>query len=125
VAREMLGAGNPPTAVVVANDMMALGLMKEFHERGLHVPEDISIVGFDDIAFAELSNPQLTTVCLPRVELGRKAVEALMTTIEHPESRGVETTISTYLILRDSTAPPREFAGRSANGHETTHESAG
>jgi DNA-binding LacI/PurR family transcriptional regulator len=119
VAREMLAAGNPPTAVVVANDMMALGLMKEFHERGLHVPEDISIVGFDDIAFAELSNPQLTTVCLPRVELGRKAVEALMATIEHPESRGVEITVSTYLILRDSTAPPRE----SAPGSEAARES--
>jgi LacI family transcriptional regulator len=124
VAREMLALGNLPTAVVVANDMMALGLMKEFHERGLHVPDDISIVGFDDIAFAELSNPPLTTVCLPRVELGRKAVEALMATIEHPESRGVEINVSTYLILRDSTAPPKEFAQRNQVSQEINHNSA-
>lgn len=107
VAREMLAAGRLPTAVVVANDMMALGVMQEFHERGLHIPDSISIIGFDDIAFAGLSNPPLTTVCLPRVELGRKAVEALMATIEHPDGQGVEINVSTYLVLRDSTAPPR------------------
>jgi LacI family transcriptional regulator len=124
-AREMLGAGTLPTAVVVANDMMALGLMKEFHERGLHVPDDISIVGFDDIAFAELSNPPLTTVCLPRVELGRKAVEALMATIEHPESRGVEINVATYLILRDSTAPPKERRQPRDISHIARHSSDG
>ena len=108
VAREILSAGHLPTAIVVANDMMALGVLQELHARGLHVPDDISIVGFDDIAFAELSNPPLTTVCLPRVELGRKAVEALMATIEHPDRQGVEIHVPTSLVLRDSTAPPRE-----------------
>jgi LacI family transcriptional regulator len=124
VAREMLTAGNLPTAVVVANDMMALGLMKEFYERGLNVPDDISIVGFDDIAFAELSNPPLTTICLPRVELGRKAVEALMATIEHPDSMGVEINVSTSLILRDSTAPPRERVEPGEVGQEANHNTA-
>jgi LacI family transcriptional regulator len=108
VARDRLNLSELPTAVVVANDMMALGVMQECHERGLHVPDDISIVGFDDIAFAALSNPPLTTVCLPRVELGRRAVEALMATIEHPDQQGVEINIPTYLVLRDSTAPPAE-----------------
>ena len=56
-------------------------------------------------AFAALTEPPLTTVCLPRMELGRRAVEALMTTIEHPDQRGVEINIPTYLIIRGSTAP--------------------
>jgi LacI family transcriptional regulator len=124
VAREMLDAGNLPTAVVVANDMMALGAMQEFHERGLHLPDAISIIGFDDIAFAELSNPPLTTVCLPRVELGRKAVEALMAIIEHPERQGVEINVSTHLVLRDSTAPPREFFAPNEAGFGSNHKSA-
>jgi LacI family transcriptional regulator len=124
-AREMLGASELATAVVIANDMMALGVIQEFHERGLSVPEDISIVGFDDIAFASLSNPSLTTVCLPRVELGRKAVEALIATVEHPDQQGVEINIPTYLVLRDSTAPPRDSARQAEiSQRRNNHESA-
>ena len=105
-ARAMLTAmaGMVPTAVMVANDMMALGAIQEFRAAGLHIPRDISVIGFDDIAFAALADPPLTTVCLPRVELGRRAVEALMTTIELPNQPGVEIRIPTYLITRGSTA---------------------
>jgi LacI family transcriptional regulator len=117
-ASEILSAGELPTAVVVANDMMALGAMQEFHAAGLQVPRDISVVGFDDIAFAVLAEPQLTTICLPRAELGRRAVEALMMTIEHPDQRGVEINIPTYLVTRGSTgpAPPRESKSSSRAG---------
>ena len=94
-----------PTAVVAANDMMALGVMQECRTAGLVIPRDISIVGFDDIAFASLASPPLTTVCLPRRELGRKAVDALMMSIEHPEQQGIEIRVPTYLIERGSTAP--------------------
>jgi LacI family transcriptional regulator len=107
-ASEMLAAPELPTAVVVANDMMALGAMREFRKAGLSIPGDISVVGFDDIAFAALSEPPLTTVCLPRVEIGRRVVEALVTMIEHPEQQGAELRIPTHLITRDSTAPPRK-----------------
>jgi len=104
-AREMLNSGELPTAVVVANDMMALGVMAECYTRGLRVPDDISVIGFDDIAFASLNHPALTTVRLPRTKLGRKVVEALLAMIEHPERLGVEVNIPTHLLLRDSTAP--------------------
>jgi DNA-binding LacI/PurR family transcriptional regulator len=106
-ACEMLAAREKPTAVVAANDMMALGVLVELRAAGLSIPRDVSVVGFDDIAFAALSDPQLTTVCLPRIELGRRAVEALMMTIEHPDQRGVEIDIPTYLLVRGSTAPAR------------------
>src|SRR4051812_9981621 len=106
-ACEMLDSHARPTAIVAANDMMALGAMVEFRAAGLHIPRDVSIVGFDDIAFATLCEPPLTTVCLPRAELGRRAVEALMTAIERPDRQGVEINIPTYLITRGSTAAAR------------------
>jgi DNA-binding LacI/PurR family transcriptional regulator len=120
-AREMLLSKERPTAVIVANDMMALGVMEEFHERKVHVPDDISIIGFDDIAFAALSSPPLTTICLPRAELGREAVDALLAAIEHPDQQGVELKISTHLVLRDSTAPPAEVNRQRNDYGVTTH----
>ena len=113
-AKEILAAGNLPTAVVVANDMMALGAMQQFRAAGLNIPQDISIVGFDDIAFAALSDPPLTTVCSPRMEIGRKAIEALMATIQHPTQKGGEIRVTTYLVTRGSTARARS-AKRSAD----------
>lgn len=106
-ARQMIMDKRVPTAVVVANDLMALGAMQEFKTSGLRVPEDISIIGFDDIAFAALADPPLTTVCSPRVEIGRSAVEALIQTVEGADTQGSEVTIPTYLIKRSSTAAPR------------------
>ena len=106
-ARALMASDDLPTAVVAANDMMALGLVGELRAAGLEIPRDVSVVGFDDIAFASLVEPRLTTVCLPREELGRNAVEALLATIAHPEQRGVEIKIPTYLVARGSTAPAR------------------
>ena len=104
-ARALMERGDRmPTAVVVANDMMALGVMQEFRECGIEVPRDVSIVGFDDIAFAQLAAPPLTTVSLPREELGRRAVEALIASIEHSEQQGTDIHISTHLVVRASTA---------------------
>jgi LacI family transcriptional regulator len=106
-ALEILAEKDLPTAILTANDMMAFGVMKELHRAGLSIPNDISLVGFDDIAFAELTEPPLTTICLSRVELGRRTVEALMKNIDHPRESGREVRIPTYLIKRGSTAPPR------------------
>ena len=107
-ASEILAADALPTAIITANDMMAFGVMKELRGAGLSIPKDISIIGFDDIAFAELTEPPLTTVVLSRLELGRRTVEALMMNIERPDEKGIEVRIPTYLIKRSSTAPPRK-----------------
>ncbi len=93
--------------------MMALGAMQQFRASGLTIPQDISIIGFDDIAFAALSDPPLTTICSPREEIGRKAIEALMATIQHPTQKGGEIRVTTYLVMRGSTARARR-ARRSA-----------
>ncbi len=105
---EILELPELPTALVVANDLMALGAMQELKANDIRIPQDISIVGFDDIAFASLADPPLTTVCSPRVEIGRRAIEALLTTIKIPHQEGMEIRIPTYLITRKSTAPPRK-----------------
>jgi DNA-binding LacI/PurR family transcriptional regulator len=106
-ASQILREKDLPTAVVCANDLMAIGAMHEFHAAGLKVPREISIVGFDDIAFAGLSQPSLTTVNLPRGELGRRAVEALLETLDDPKHQGFEIRVPTNLIVRESTAPAR------------------
>jgi len=106
-AKELLATDNLPTAVVAANDLMAFGAISEFRAAGLNIPRDISIVGFDDIAFASLTEPALTTVNLPRRELGQMAVEALMATISSPTQHGIEMTIPTQLIIRQTTCPAR------------------
>ncbi len=104
-ARAMLAERQRPTAVMTANDMMAFGAMQEFLAAGVRIPQDVSLVGFDDVAFAALSQPPLTTVCLPRTELGLRAVEALLATIAHPRRTGVELHVATYLVERGTTAP--------------------
>jgi DNA-binding LacI/PurR family transcriptional regulator len=113
-AREVLRTRERPTALVAANDLMALGAMRELQAAGLSVPRDLSVVGFDDIAFASLAAPALTTICLPRVELGRRAVEALMATIERPGRQGVEIHVPTHLVERGSTGPAPEARAKAA-----------
>lgn len=99
----MLQQKQRPTAIVAANDLMAMGAMRELHKAGLRVPEDVSVVGFDDILFAELTNPPLTTVALPREEIGRAAVEALLHTATNDSKEGREYKITPKLIVREST----------------------
>lgn len=123
-AKEILAAEPRCTAVVVANDMMALGAMQEFRVAGLVIPHDISVVGFDDISFAALSEPPLTTVCSPRAEIGKKAIEALMATIKQPGSSGEEVRVRTFLVTRGTTAAPatenRASAARRRKGGRWT-----
>ncbi len=105
-ASEML-SNEPPTAVVAANDLTAFGAISEFRRAGLNVPRDVSVVGFDDIAFSSLIEPALTTVNLPLGELGKLAVEALLTTLSNPTQHGIEVPIPTHLVIRNSTAAAR------------------
>lgn len=100
-------AADLPTAVVAANDLTAIGAIHEFEANGLNIPRDISVIGFDNIAFAALTKPALTTVNLPLNELGRRAVEVLLRSIDKPSEEGQEIRIPTNLIIRQSTAPVR------------------
>ncbi|WP_245995591.1 LacI family DNA-binding transcriptional regulator [Luteococcus japonicus] len=90
-----------PTAVFAASDLMALGMVRAFAERGIRVPDDISIIGFDDHEFAAQFNPPLTTVRQDFAALGRLCLSSL----RNPEPDALRM-ISPTLVLRESTAPP-------------------
>lgn len=91
-----------PTAVIASNDLTAIGALGVIHEMGLRVPEDISLIGFDDIAFAHLINLPLTTVVLSRGQLALTALAALESLIEGNDSLS-NLTIPTQLVMRSST----------------------
>ena len=102
---QILGLGERPTAIVAANDLTAIGVLRELHRAGVGIPEEMSVIGFDDISFAALTEPPLTTIVFPRAEIGRAAVEALMHTIRAEGNLGREYTVSTQLKVRESTGP--------------------
>jgi LacI family transcriptional regulator len=97
-----------PTAVLCSNDLTAIGGLRAIRRHGLRVPHDISVVGFDDIALAEFTEPPLTTVRLPRRELAGKAFEALLASLGDTSRMGVEYAITPELIVRESTASARD-----------------
>lgn len=103
----LLALPQAPTAVFCYNDMTAFGAMRAAAERGLAVPRDLSVTGFDDLFFAQFSAPPLTTVRQPMREMGRLAVETLLQLLAG-EERVPRTVVPGALIVRDSTAPPKE-----------------
>lgn len=103
----LLGLRTPPTAIFASNDLMAFGTLQAAGERGVRVPDDLSIIGFDDIPHAVMVHPRLTTIHQPLDQMGRVSVRMLLDQIEQPEKPPRHLTLATRLILRESTAPPR------------------
>lgn len=102
----LLSLPEPPQAIFAASDSIAVGVLAEAHARGVAVPRDLSVVGFDGTHPSEQTSPQLTTVAQPLRDMGRTALRALLREIggEKPDSMRVE--LATHLIVRSSTAPP-------------------
>jgi DNA-binding LacI/PurR family transcriptional regulator len=94
-----------PTAVLTSNDMTAIGAMGAIFERGLKVPQDISLIGFDDIDLSAFTQPGLTTVRLSRKEIAKVAFRALYSAKDNAAARGAEFTIQPTLVERKSTGP--------------------
>lgn len=101
----LLALPHRPTAVLTSNDLTAMGVLRAIYNAKLRVPENISVVGFDDIEFSEFTQPALTTVRLSRKEVAEKAFSALATLISGKSGRGRQYDIETHLIVRDSTGP--------------------
>lgn len=112
LGRDLLALAEPPTAVFCANDLQALGLYEVAREAGVRVPDDLSVVGFDDIEFARWYGPPLTTVRQPLAEMGATAAELVLTLAsgQKPAQNRIE--LATTLVVRASTAPPRPPARR-------------
>ena len=101
-----VASADAPTAVLCYNDLVAIGLMRALREQGLRVPEDVSIIGFDDIALSEYVGVPLTTMRVPKHRIGRSAVEVLIRQMESGGEYTVEhETLQAELIRRASTAP--------------------
>jgi LacI family transcriptional regulator len=103
-AKQLLDRKVPFTALFAYNDISALGAILAFQEAGLRVPQDISVIGFDDIQGAAYSNPSLTTVRQPLVEMGRLAAQTLLARIEGANDYPAEIPIEPELVVRQSTA---------------------
>ena len=102
----LLDLPKPPTAILCSNDMTAIGVMREAFDRGIALPRELSVVGFDDVRWAQFMNPPLTTVQMSQTEIAKLAFRALLQDVEResPAPEGTTLTLDTRLILRKSTA---------------------
>jgi LacI family transcriptional regulator len=107
--RALLGLPIPPTAIFAGNDLMALGVYQAAREARLHIPEDLSVVGFDDLPVAAWVGPPLTTVRQPLVQMAMAGARLAVRLArgEQPSQTRVE--LATELVIRESTAPPRSL----------------
>jgi DNA-binding LacI/PurR family transcriptional regulator len=103
---ELCRRREPPTAIFVCNDRAAVGALGALDQRGLRVPEDVSVVGYDGISIGALPQIQLTTVLQPRVEMGRTAVEVLLERLRGERTTARRVVMPPRLIVRGTTAPP-------------------
>lgn len=107
-ARALLSTGYDPTALICVNDITAVGALRELRERGVRVPQDMSVTGFDNVKLSEFCYPALTTVHIPRDRIGHTIFEQLSSNAERSgPAAGHEIVIDPELVLRDSTGPAR------------------
>lgn len=104
-ARELLALPDPPTAVFAGSDLQALGVIAAGSAIGLSVPQDLSVVGYDDIALARWMSPQLTTVHQPLRRMGEEATRVALRLAEGETPQTLRTDLATHLVVRGSTAP--------------------
>ncbi|MFP3126389.1 LacI family transcriptional regulator [Ectobacillus funiculus] len=102
--QELLDVSEPPTAIFASTEFLAIGAVKSARELGLHVPEDLSIVGFDDTILATVCDPPLTTIAQPIQEMGKRVVELLVDEIERPKEIKQRIVLSPKLVVRESTS---------------------
>jgi LacI family transcriptional regulator len=107
LAEYILKQSGLPTGVFAHNDLMALGLLTALRDHGLRCPDDLSVIGCDDLPFTAYTTPPLTTVNLPGYQLGRIAAEMLVTMAEDPTHKPSNLTVTPTVTVRSSTAEPR------------------
>ena len=104
---ELLDRDLGATAIFAANDLMALGCYDAFAARGISCPDQISVVGYNDMPFAAWFDPPLTTIHLPQYEIGERAAELLLERLRDPDAEPVQVELEPSLVVRGSTGPPR------------------
>jgi LacI family transcriptional regulator len=107
LTRDLMLSAQPPRAIVVGNSMMTLGALQALRELGVRIPDDVAIVGFDDLPWADELCPPLTAVSQPTYELGREAVHLLLRRLAEPDAPFRTLTLQTRLIVRESCGAKR------------------
>jgi LacI family transcriptional regulator len=107
VVQSLLAAGKKFTAIVAFNDMSAIGAIRALQDFGLRVPEDVSVIGVDDITAASFNNPRLTTIRQPLSNMGRIAAQTVLNRIHRSEQFRKEVTVEPELVVRESTGMAR------------------
>jgi DNA-binding LacI/PurR family transcriptional regulator len=102
----------PPTAIVAPNDMAAIGAITKLKELNRRVPEDVAVVGYDNIAIAEWYDPPLTTVDQPHYQMGQRAMQAMLNRLENLGDSEEVVKFETSLIIRRSSGGPRCFSSQ-------------
>jgi len=108
--RALLQLPDPPTAIFASSDQMACGVYEAVRQQGLRVPDDVSVVGFDDLSEARWLSPPLTTVRQPLAEMGALAARTVLRLANGEEVDSPRVELATALVVRESTAPPRDAA---------------
>lgn len=106
IAHEYLESSKPPTAIFACNDLLAVGAMQAVLERGLRIPEDISIIGYDDSFIATIANPALTTIAQPTQAIGMKIIDLIDAQIKAVQQEKVRIILTPKLIIRKTVAAP-------------------
>jgi LacI family transcriptional regulator len=108
VIQQLLASKLPFTALVAFNDISAMGSIRALQDFNLRVPNDVSVIGFDDIRGASFTLPRLTTIRQPLAEIGRIATQSLLDRIHGKDGGNAEIVVQPQLVVRDSTGPVRE-----------------
>ena len=103
LCEELLNQPNPPDAIFAGNNLITLGALETIHSRGLKIPEDIALIGFDDMIWSNSLSPPLSAVRQPAWEIGKRAAELLIQRIEEPGRPSIQITLKTRLMTRSST----------------------
>ena len=106
-AEKLFTGGKLPTAVMCSNDVTAIGVLQKAYRAGLRVPDDLSVIGFDNIHLTQMTTPPLTTIQMSCFELARAAVMALIAQVEGTPAPQRDYPIETKLVVRESTGFPR------------------
>lgn len=112
---ELMNMVNPPTAIFSCTDTITLGIYRACHQTGIRIPEDISIVSYDNHPYTASLAPPLTTVAQPKYEMGKKAGDLLMRRIDGERGKPVEIVMENHLVERSSCAPLENKKGRTKN----------
>jgi DNA-binding LacI/PurR family transcriptional regulator len=119
-AKDLLKGAHRPTAIFT-NDDTAIGALRAIHDHGLAVPDDVALVGYDDIEYAAHTTPPLTTVAVPKQEMGRLAVRRAIAQMEHGERHVFSTTVVSHTLLIRSSCGARTAAGAGAHALRHSH----